>query len=1138
MSTFFFNREIDKGELRRLVAWHLTNHGRTNTLIMIDKLKTLGFHHATTAGLSLGLEDLKIPPAKQLLLAYAENEVAQADDRFSRGKITAVERSQKILDVWNAASELLKDEVVEYFRETDLLNPVYMMALSGARGNLSQVRQLVGMRGLMSDPQGEIIDLPIKSNFREGLTVTEYIISCYGARKGLVDTALKTANSGYLTRRLVDVAQAVIIKEVDCDTFQGIFLSSLIEQEKVLLPLKTRLIGRVLAAPIKKNRLFLGSRNEDISPELATKIIQFQQLKIYVRSPLTCQTVRHVCKLCYGWSLADGCMVDLGEAIGIIAAQSIGEPGTQLTMRTFHTGGVFSTDVADRIYAPHHGHLSYDLTDSQKIRTPFGQEAVFFKQPVDLVIKEDEVPFVKEPDSEEKKKDTIISLPPYTLVFIKPKTKVYWKQVIAETSDLKTILSGPKSNLGVRALKEVCSASAGSVYFQQVTTISFRADSAIEKLNNNDKIKKNNNDKIKKKKETFDQKETVYIQGKAYFYVLEGKVVPYSSFSQQEIEVEEGDIHLENRNKTNNKFIPNVSYSVSLRPGGIGFRFPNLNLGFLSTQLSTKVEQRLSTLVNKRLFTKVEQRLFTKVKQCLSPFSWSWISGNPTEPFAQIFSGIQTLPLCFTYKHYETAGIHLTKSCLTTSSKLASITNRVSYNLVTTSTIYQPVAKGKTHEFHYCAQPLKGKTTTWSYLPQKHSLPKSARKLKKLLSHNFSLTKSFENVVDDIQFSVPVFVEWQLLIESEEHPSWFRVIFRKQLPLKAFHFVSNLHETSSVSFCSLTRDSFSRKNLADNNQKLQQDHLKNTVLSKPKLNREIEIKKISQQKYCLVESERNQIQYSLNGKKRKVKLGSFVCRGDQISEGLRVNQSGIVSHITKDYIILRKATPYRASNKSLLSVTHDSLVSEGATLFHLVYQKAKTEDIVQGLPKIEELLEARRTKNLQPIPNNSHDKLKELFENYKPIWGAEIAARISLKEIQQFLVNSVQKVYQSQGVDISDKHIEIIVKQMTSRVFIIHGGQTPLIYGDLVELHQITKLNEGAIASGRQRATYEPIILGITKASLTSESFLSAASFQETTRVLTQAAIQGRIDLFRGLKENVLIGNLIPAGTGFLTMSS
>ena len=767
-----------------------------------------------------------------------------------------------------------------------------MMALSGARGNLSQVRQLVGMRGLMSDPQGEIIDLPIKSNFREGLTVTEYIISCYGARKGLVDTALKTANSGYLTRRLVDVAQAVIIKEVDCDTFQGIFLSSLIEQEKVLLPLKTRLIGRVLAAPIKKNRLFLGSRNEDISPELATKIIQFQQPKIYVRSPLTCQTVRHVCKLCYGWSLADGCMVDLGEAIGIIAAQSIGEPGTQLTMRTFHTGGVFSTDVADRIYAPHHGHLSYDLTGSQKIRTPFGQEAVFFKQGVNLVIKKDGVAF-----------GTKVSLPPYTLIFIKPNTKVYWKQVIAEPSDLKTILSGPKANLGVRALKEVCSASAGSVYFHQVTTISFRADSAIEKPNTNDQEKTRwvNVGKKQKaspkigQKETLDQKETVYIQGNAYFYVLEGKVVPSSSFSQQYLLVQEGDIHLENKNRKelNNKFIPNTPYSVSLRPGGTGFRFPNMNL----SSLSNTVEQRFS--------------------------SFSWISSTPTEPFAQIFSGIQTLPLCLTYKHYETAGIHLTKSCLTTSSKLALIKNSVSYGLV--NTIYQPGEKVQKQEFFYCPQPLKRKKTTWLYLPQKDSLPKSARKLKRLLFHNFSLTKPFENIVDEIQFSVPVFVEWQLFPESDEQPrvqpSCFCVSFRKQLPLTAFHLVSNLHETSFVSFCSLTGTPFSRNNLAANNQKVEQDHLKGMFLSEPKRNQEIEIKKSSQQKYCLVESERNQIQYSLNGRKRKVKLGSFVCRGDQISEGLRVTQSGIVSHITRDYIIVRKATPYRASNKSLLSAT-------------------------------------------------------------------------------------------------------------------------------------------------------------------------------------------------------------------------
>eukprot|EP00959_Pyramimonas_sp_CCMP1952_P194254 4062231-Pyramimonas_sp.AAC.1 len=175
---------------------------------MVDRLKGLGFHYATEAGISLGIEDLKIPPVKPRLLQNAEEEAQNNEMRFARGKITAVERSQKVIDIWNTTSELLKEEVIHHFRRTDLLNPVYMMAFSGARGNMSQVRQLVGMRGLMSDPQGEIIDLPIKSNFREGLTVTEYIISCYGARKGLVDTALKTANSGYLTRRLVDVAQS------------------------------------------------------------------------------------------------------------------------------------------------------------------------------------------------------------------------------------------------------------------------------------------------------------------------------------------------------------------------------------------------------------------------------------------------------------------------------------------------------------------------------------------------------------------------------------------------------------------------------------------------------------------------------------------------------------------------------------------------------------------------------------------------------------------------------------------------------------------------------------------------------------------------------------------------------------------
>src|SRR6476469_2831035 len=236
-----------------------------------------------------------------------------------------------------------------------------MMAFSGARGNISQVRQLVGMRGLMADPQGEIIDLPIKTNFREGLTVTEYIISSYGARKGLVDTALRTADSGYLTRRLVDVAQDVIIREIDCGTQRGIPLRSMTDGDRVLIPLKDRLFGRVVAEDVVHPQTgeVIAPRNQDLSDDLCQMIAKANVEEVVVRSPLTCEATRSVCQHCYGWSLAHAHMVDLGEAVGIITAQSIGEPGTQLTMRTFHTGGVFTGEMARQVRASYEGTIRY-----------------------------------------------------------------------------------------------------------------------------------------------------------------------------------------------------------------------------------------------------------------------------------------------------------------------------------------------------------------------------------------------------------------------------------------------------------------------------------------------------------------------------------------------------------------------------------------------------------------------------------------------------------------------------------------------------------------------------------------------------------------------------------------------------------
>src|SRR6056300_652332 len=243
----FTNKVIDKKQLKKLMSWAFSNYGTGRSSYMADRLKELGFYYATKAGISLSVEDLKVPPTKRDLLNKTNEEIKFTEQKYQRGEITTVERFQKVIDTWNTASESLKDEVIKYFKETDPLNPVYMMAFSGARGNISQVRQLVGMRGLMADPQGQIIDLPIKSNFREGLTTTEYLMSCYGARKGIVDTALRTANSGYLTRRLVDVAQHVMISSLDCQTEDGLTMLPMFEGTKLLLSLKDRILGRALA---------------------------------------------------------------------------------------------------------------------------------------------------------------------------------------------------------------------------------------------------------------------------------------------------------------------------------------------------------------------------------------------------------------------------------------------------------------------------------------------------------------------------------------------------------------------------------------------------------------------------------------------------------------------------------------------------------------------------------------------------------------------------------------------------------------------------------------------------------------------------------------------------------------------------
>ena len=561
----FFNGCFDKGRLKSLISWSLVNCGEQFTIELVENLKDVGFEYATQAGVSISLDDLKIPPSKATLVSEAELQVTSAQIEYKRGHLTAVEKFQQLIDTWHRTSETLKQNVIQHFRATDILNPVYMMAFSGARGNVSQVRQLVGMRGLMADPQGQIIDFPIRSNFREGLTLTEYVISCYGARKGLVDTALRTANSGYLTRRLVDVSQHVIVCEVNCGTQRGIFLSDMTEGQKVLLSLQNRLLGRVLAEDIytdlkatneiiltnqpitslkqnfntkqnlsltnNKNIVtqnvalskapglsakqylnlpqskLIASKNQEISLTLAEKIAKLKT-KVLVRSPLTCQARSSICQLCYGWSLAHGNLVSLGEAVGILAAQSIGEPGTQLTMRTFHTGGVFSGDLMTEIRAPFNGVINFtEFLQGVLIRTPHGKIAFLTKTEGDFYVtsakKLEQVPHsrmkaqVLNPkiiddstkksfqvnkqslltlpsQSEERSQDHFIKkeasslkhkfqIPSSTILFARQGEFVLEKQLIAEFSSIST-----QTNQRIQAKYNLNSELEGQVFFDDV----------------------------------------------------------------------------------------------------------------------------------------------------------------------------------------------------------------------------------------------------------------------------------------------------------------------------------------------------------------------------------------------------------------------------------------------------------------------------------------------------------------------------------------------------------------------------------------------------------------------------------------------------------------------------------------------
>ena len=1377
------NSLIGKKQLRQLLAWSFTNYDSMQACSLADELKYLGFKYASQAGISISIEDLKIPFVKNLMLEKANQEILNAEKLYLKGKITDVERFQKLIDTWSLTSESLKEQIIYYFKNYDPLNSVYIMAFSGARGNLSQVRQLVGMRGLMSDPSGQIMNLPIKKNFREGLTITDYLMSGYGARKGIVDTALKTANSGYLTRRLIDVAQDILIREKDCLTTHS-FLFSLTKKNQS--DVEEKVIGRVLNKAIfhpKTNEL-IAPKNTQITFKLIEKLQRNSITKFYVRSPLTCNLYRSVCQKCYGWDLANEDLVDIGEAVGILAGQSIGEPGTQLTMRTFHTGGIFTSEARQQLISPLDGVIQYyKILKTLLLRTNRGEDVLVTKNSGSLVL----IP-------NDKTENLIqIEVSRNTILFPKNNQYISKDTVIGELintnkqikTEIKPILSDNCGEIFIPRLKQKVNVLnnnkliwilAGQLYEspsnsflnfypdhklnkssyifrtklvnhyngfvnriynkeslsqQQIKLNNIKysfSDSILNKLNL--PINLNNHiltiGKLKYLLRLTEKNSNYYLEltrneklGSLItnaFQTFTGGTLYYNSKNLLRSNKQDKNLYYYNRSKSEKQYTTLATHrtiswlgeefhEVNCEPAILlvehndfissGFELiPGL---FSKTSGLVSIVQKnnvVKTIIIKsgivyegKKFKKTAKQVYypgetilsnilvTNISFCehLNGKSQDQLLVRPVDIYEFPYSSPQpsipelnpknyekfnlTAKSVYFYKSNQTIKgtkelkLISTSLCLKThqlvnkninlqvnkNTKLKLLNLRIVENINLTNYIppslryknINPCALIQQHQFisSYSILGYLEAVTPNSLEIVKIKVKNQNRKQIFLLSNQDCITVPKHEIPekklnDFVTSKTNLNVSGKIIIENENYFTIQngRPYFFPNCKTENVNSTTNLQyklvSSSRVPISFKTTRSIGLNYYNLTKLALKKNYKFNQNLSKPVTVKsefsKLFIKNSGKLYSCLIPqffkkfsirqtTDNLHVQpllrsNSLLHTKNKAMDRTLLLQSVNLIE----NENKTISTNRNDYqlTLLRFVEqPFTKATKAvgLYSITEDyfeqdvnsvfcknyEFIEAGKTIGLLNLEKEITGDIVQGLPRIEEILEARK-KNLsvKRMPTsqkkglliqktsldtnfefkkvgmtiqendkiNPHKLLKVYFNYYglikyflcdktKQFKSTRLIQNYegtykSFKKVQLFILNSVQSVYKSQGVTINDKHLEVIIKQMTTKVLITYEGNTPLLRREVIDLYHIQYINEIIEREHKQPACYIPLLLGITKAALNNPSFISAASFQETTRVLTKAAIEGRIDWLRGLKENIIIGHLIPAGTG------
>ena len=1441
MKDYIYQNTLNsKKQLKELLAWSFSKYDSMQASLLADELKYLGFKYATQAGISISIEDLKVPITKNEMLKRANQDILNAEKICLKGKITDVERFQKIIDTWSIASESLKDNLVSYFKKHDPLNSVYVMAFSGARGNLSQVRQLIGIRGLMADPSGEIMRVPIKKNFREGLTITDYLMSGYGARKGIVDTALKTANSGYLTRRLIDVAQDIIIREKNCRTTTSFLIDTKNNFDN------KQIIGRTLAKSVydPQTKEVIAIANIQITPQLLKIFNQRQIEQFHIRSPLTCRFYRSICQVCYGWDLSNQNLVDLGEAIGILAGQSIGEPGTQLTMRTFHTGGIFTSEARQQIISPMNGIVRFsNLLKTITLRTNVGEDVLLTKNAGSLIL-------IPESDNHE-----IIKLELFrnTILFVKG------NQYIKKSSIIGEFINTRKQKLTQK--KPILSDTDGEIFIPKIKT----KESLIKQNNllwilaghvyqapSNSFLNFYNDYKIKKNSYIFRTK--LINQNAGYSKSLKEQKIeiisnPYTllnTYAQKAIDAEKKKTYLINCNNSkylvtlkdpelenckdfekDHSFLITFTNKFKTLTGGTAYYIEKYNRKPIDKILSyiepTEYKEEDITIVpnqdtqllnilkiskkylikavklNPILILKLErylkhfssilcnnikkgnyksilkqwdalpvwkigqEEIKVKLKNEIPHNSLIWLSEETynlncdknillvedgdfiSEKFEIIpnlrskTSGIVMLDqknstingisikegIVYQGKHFEQLDKHVyypgeiifnnikikqpslcenltiktnnqllirpfsiyeiprektLEKILNTKSKLESVLN------LTTKTNYFSRSNEKikkSSSINLISQTINLASKSILQTDVEFALDNyfnlkylNFRILKKLILNNYlsphlkytnlqsslliesgqfidsyttlgyfeSITMNFLKIVkfkskiankkqiflisnDNcvtvekkgaeiktvdglITNNISVNQIGKILIDNDKFltiqkgrpyffPNCKSEILRKKLNLQ-YRIFTNTHKcetfkknfkSKSLCYCTITEEGQVKKIFIKKNKKVyssliplfahdfsiteanQKSFPLFPIIDPKKKEHNLTCEQLEERKMV---PERNKKVYTeREGADTTKYLASFlilktsklVPERNKQNFPAKINFTGITVWSRPDSPVHSITEDYFEQDVNNVYCRNGEFIEKGHVIGLLNFEKEVTGDIVQGLPRIEELLEARKEKVLSkytPLNQkhnllsqktsldssfefrklgtnikengkiNPHNLLKVYFEYYLSMFLNDYYASYrAFKKIQLLILNTVQSVYQSQGVSIANKHLEVIIRLMTTKVLITHEGHTALLPGEVIDLYHMQYINQIISANNKKSAHYYPFLLGITKAALNNPSFISAASFQETTRVLTKAAIEGRMDWLRGLKENIIIGHLIPSGTGY-----